>query len=433
MPSQGVEKTARKRELWGWAMYDVANQAYTTIVISFVYSAFFVNYIVPETSNWRDAYWSVAILGSTLVAMILSPMAGHWIDQGKSKKTLLAWATGICALFTSLLFWVSPGDIYWAIAIILVSNTAWMLGESIVSSFLPDLAKKEHMGIVSGLGWGLGYLGGFVSMVMVSVLMIRADPETDTSLYVSQHQWAMIAISIYFLVVALPTFMLVKDRKRKSASHIQPWYTSLQFLRHAKNQPLLFRFFAAFIFYMAGVQVVVKFIGIYSTGELNLTQGDLVSVFLATQFSALVGALLFGFFERYWGARRVLFVVIAIWIVAIFGIFSIRDLSAMTGMSVKHIFLGIALLAGTGIGSIQASSRSVVGLICKQGQEGIAFGLWGSMNRVAMLLAASFGVVSDLLSRQYALLLVIIFFILGGLLLTRVSLSPSTQHNETTQ
>lgn len=357
------------------------------------------------------------------MAMVLSPMAGQWIDQGKSKKTLLAWATAVCAIFTSLLFWVNPGDIWWAIAIILVSNTAWMLGESIVSSFLPELAKREHMGVVSGLGWGLGYLGGFVSMVIVSVLIIQADPVSETSAYVSQHQWSMIVISIYFLVVALPTFLLVKRRQTRPTQRVsEPWYSSLQFLKHREQQPLLFRFFAAFVFYMAGVQVVVKFIGIYSTGELDLTQQDLVAVFLATQFSALVGALLFGFCERYWGAKKVLFIVIAIWLVAIFGIFSIRELSAYTHIPLRDLFLVLALLAGTGIGSIQASSRSVVGLLCKQGQEGIAFGLWGSMNRVAMLLAALFGVVSDLFSRQNALLLVIVFFILGGLLLTRVSI-----------
>ncbi|CUS48373.1 MAG: UMF1 family MFS transporter [Idiomarinaceae bacterium HL-53] len=420
-----AEQTARKRELWGWAMYDVANQAYTTIVISFVYSAFFVSYIVPQESAWRDAYWSIAILGSTLLAMVLSPLAGQWIDQGRSKKVLLAWATAVCAVFTSLLFWVNPGDVGWAIAIILISNTAWMLGEAIVASFLPDLAKREHMGMVSGLGWGLGYLGGFVSMVIVSVGMITANPESEPALYVDQHQWAMIVISIYFVIVALPTFLLVKSRPVLTPKVATPWYESLKLFKHQRQQPLLFKFFAAFIFYMAGVQVVVKFIGIYSSGELGLTAQDLVAVFLATQFSALFGALLFGVLERSWGAKHVLFVVIFIWLIAILGMFSLRALSELTQWSVRDLFLVIALLAGTGIGSIQASSRSVVGLLCEKGREGISFGLWGTMNRVAMILAAFFGVVSDIFSRQYALLLVIGFFLVGALLLTRVVIQDS--------
>src|SRR5690554_2289120 len=153
-----LQVNAPKREIFGWAMYDIANQAYTTIIISFVYSAFFVSTIVPADSVWRDSYWSLAIIGSTLLAMVLSPIVGQKIDQGMSKKRLLFVSTLICAVFTCGLFWVGPGDVWWGVAIILITNTAWMLGEAIMSAFLPELATKRNLGLVSGLGWGLGYL-----------------------------------------------------------------------------------------------------------------------------------------------------------------------------------------------------------------------------------------------------------------------------------
>lgn len=419
----GATQNAPKRQIFGWAMYDIANQAYTTIVISFVYSAFFVAYIVPADSIWRDAYWSIAIIGSTLVAMVLSPIVGNAIDQGYSKKRLLAWSTVICAGFTCLLFFVGPGDIWWGIAIILITNTAWMLGEAIISAFLPDIATRKNMGLISGLGWGLGYLGGFVSMVMVSVVMISADPVTETGSYIRQHQWAMIAISVYFVLVAIPTFLLLQEKPKAPLPlrTKQSWRQSLNLLQQQRLQPILFRFFWAFMFYMAGVQTVIKFIGIYSTGELGLSQADLVAVFLATQFSALFGAIAFGVVERFVGARKVLFAVIGLWIIAIAGMYGIYDIAAWLGYSVRDVFLLVALLAGTGIGSIQASSRSLVGLLASPQRDGSAFGLWGVFNRLAMLLAATFGIVADLLSRQYALLLVIAFFLVGAALLTRVN------------
>lgn len=426
MSSQGplspAEPNARKREIFGWAMYDIANQAYTTIVISFVYSAFFVAYIVPAESTWRDAYWSIAIIGSTLMAMVISPIIGQQIDQGVSKKRLLAWSTVICASFTCGLYWVGPGDIWWGIAIILITNTAWMVGEAIMSSFLPELASRRNMGLISGLGWGLGYLGGFISMVLVSVIIIQADPDTESSLYIWQHQIAMVAISIYFVLVAIPTFVLVRHRPREVRQNIarEPWYQSLNLRRHQLEQPLLFRFFLAFLFYMAGVQTVIKFIGIYTTGELGLTQQDLVAVFLATQFSALGGAVTFGLFERWLGARRVIFIVIGIWLLAIGGMYGIYWLEEVLPFDLRAIFLVIALLAGTGIGSIQASSRSLVGLLALPERDGSAFGLWGVFNRLAMILAATFGITADLVSRQNALLLVIGFFVVGALLLLRV-------------
>lgn len=421
-PVVAAAKNAPKRQIFGWAMYDIANQAYTTIVISFVYSAFFVAYIVPEESQWRDAYWSIAIIGSTLIAMVLSPMVGHWIDRGVSKKKLLAWSTLICASFTCLLYFIGPGDVWWGIAIILITNTAWMVGEAIMSAFLPELSSRKNMGLISGLGWGLGYLGGFVSMVMVSVIIIRADPIAERGLYIAQHQWAMIAISIYFVLVAIPTFMLVKDKpKGPNLVPREHWRESLNLFRQQRLQPVLFRFFWAFLFYMAGVQTVIKFIGIYSTGELGLTQTDLVAVFLATQFSALFGAIGFGVVERFIGARKVLFAVIGLWIIAISGMYGIHDIAAWLNMSVRDVFLIVALLAGTGIGSIQASSRSLVGLLAAPERDGSAFGLWGVFNRMAMLLAATFGIVADLFSRQNALLMVIAFFIIGAVLLARVT------------
>lgn len=419
-----MSNPARKREIFAWAMYDIANQAYTTVVISFIYSAFFVAYIVPQSARWQDAYWSIALIGSTLLAMVLSPWIGQRIDEGASKKRLLAWSTLICAVFTSALVFVSPGDVWLGVAIILITNTAWMIGEAIISAFLPDIAARKNMGLVSAIGWGLGYIGGLISMVLVTLVVVTADPEAETALFVSQNQWAMVAISVYFVVFALPTFILLKDRRQPKVPRQQRlrWHHSLNLVALARQQPVLLRFLMAFVFYMAGVQTVIKFIGIYSTGELGLTQSDLIGVFLATQLSAMAGALLFGFFEHKMGARPTLFTVIAIWVVAIAAMYSLPTLVEISGVAVAHLFMGVALLAGTGIGAIQSSSRSLVGKLTATNRGGTAFGWWGVFNRIAMLMAATFGVVADLFSRQSALLMVLGFFIIGAFLLSRVPL-----------
>lgn len=419
-----MSNPALKREIFAWAMYDIANQAYTTVVISFIYSAFFVAYIVPQSARWQDAYWSIALIGSTLLAMVLSPWIGQRIDEGASKKRLLAWSTLICAVFTSALVFVSPGDVWLGVAIILITNTAWMIGEAIISAFLPDIAARKNMGLVSAIGWGLGYIGGLISMVLVTLVVVTADPEAETALFVSQNQWAMVAISVYFVVFALPTFILLKDRRQPKVPRQQRlrWHHSLNLVALARQQPVLLRFLMAFVFYMAGVQTVIKFIGIYSTGELGLTQSDLIGVFLATQLSAMAGALLFGFFEHKMGARPTLFTVIAIWVVAIAAMYSLPTLVEISGVAVAHLFMGVALLAGTGIGAIQSSSRSLVGKLTATNRGGTAFGWWGVFNRIAMLMAATFGVVADLFSRQSALLMVLGFFIIGAFLLSRVPL-----------
>jgi len=142
----------QKREIFGWAMYDFANSSYTTVVISFVYSAFFTAYIVPETSELQDTYWSIAIIISTVLAIILSPLVGAICDYSGGKKKYLIICTVVCSLATACLALAGVGDIWLAIGLIAISNAAFMLGESFVASFLPDLSNEDNMGCVSGLG-----------------------------------------------------------------------------------------------------------------------------------------------------------------------------------------------------------------------------------------------------------------------------------------
>lgn len=419
-----LKNPGTKREIFGWVMYDVANQAYTTVVISFVYGAFFIGYIVPEGSVWRDSYWSIALIASMLVAMVLSPIAGQFIDKGHSKKRLLGWSTIACVVFTSLLWFVAPGYVWLAILLLVVSNTAWMLGEAIVSSFLPDLASRRNMGVVSGIGWGVGYLGGLISMVLVTILIVTADPADNVAAYIRQNQWSMVAISIYFLVFAIPTFLLVRDHRQIPDPNLvkKPWRESLNLFATYREQPVLMQFFIAFLFYTAGVQAVIKFIGIYTSSELGMTPAELIPIFLATQISALFGAIAFGFLERRIGARLTLYITIGIWLVAISAMHQLQNIAALMNTEAKTLFVYIALLAGTGIGSIQSSSRSLVGQLTPTNHAGSAFGLWGFFLRSAAILAAMFGVVADIFSRQNALLMVIAFFIIGAILLARVPL-----------
>ena len=413
-----------KREIFGWAMYDVANQAYTTVVISFVYGAFFIGYIVPEGSAWRDSYWSIALIASMLFAMVLSPMAGHLIDKGQSKKRLLAISTIFCVIFTSLLWFVEPGYVWWAIAFLVISNTAWMLGEAMVSSFLPDIASRRNMGVVSGIGWGVGYIGGLISMVLVTILIVTADPSDQVATYIRQNQWSMVAISIYFLLFAIPTFVLMRDHRHTPDPLLvrKPLRESLNLMQTYREQPVLMQFFLAFLFYTAGVQTVIKFIGIYTSSELGMTPAELIPIFLATQISAMIGAIAFGFVERRIGARATLYVTIGIWLVAITSMHQLQNIAEVLGAEAKDLFVYIALLAGTGIGSIQSSSRSLVGQLTQTNHAGSAFGLWGFFLRSAAILAAMFGVVADIFSRQNALLMVIAFFVIGAVLLARVPL-----------
>ncbi len=431
-------RPVQKREIFGWAMYDFANSSYTTVVISLLYSAFFVEYIVPEGSEVRDTYWSIAMIASTVLAIILSPLVGAICDYAGHKKRYLAYTTVACALGTAMLLFVEPGEVWLAVALITVSNCAFMLGEAFCGSFLPDLATKKTMGIISGLGWGLGYFGGLTSLVLVQ-FAIKADPAVDLASYVDQNQMAMVLIAIFYTCAAVPTFVLVHDRSKPRPGYEEARAPELfraglteltQSWALVKSYPILFRFFIAFTVYMAGLEVVIKFIGIYAKAELAMSTADLISLFLILQISAALGALGFGFLETKLGAKNTVLLTIAWWIAGILAIFFLQQLAGLTGLEPVQVFYGIAIVAGSGIGSIQSSSRAVVGLLSPADRSAQMFGFWGMFMRVSIILGMGFGFLSDAIgSRRYALLLVVGYFVVGGLLLLRVPI-PRTFEND---
>ena len=421
-----------KREIFGWAMFDFANSSYTTVVITAVYSAFFVGYIVPKDSVARDSYWSIAILLSMVVALIIQPLAGAIIDYSGKKKAYLLASCIVCSLGTAGLYFVSPGQIWPAIVLVVVGNVGFMLSESFCASFLPELATNENMGRISGLGWGIGYLGGLVSVFIASQVIIQADPATDVARYVHENQLAMLAMGAFFLLAAMPTFALVKNRSLPAPGYEHASLGRLvqagvmefrQTFSTARNHRILFQFLMAFMVYMAGLDAIVKFVGIYAREEIHLSGGEFVLLFLALQLSAVAGALGFGFLEGKLGPKKTVMLTLFWWIIGILGIYFLDAMSAATGIGPKQLFYGLGLFAGAGIGATQASSRTVVGLLAPEGRSAQMFGFWGMFSRFGSILGVGFGFVADAFgSRRAGILLVLIFFITGALLLSRVDI-----------
>ena len=156
--SSTLNAGVRKREVFGWAMYDFANSGFTTVVITAVFSAYFVG-AVAQGAAWGALAWTTTLGVSYALVMLSMPALGAWADLHGAKKRLLGWVTLLCLVSTAALAWVQPGDLVLACILVVVANTAFSWGESVSYAFLPELAKPEAMGKVSGWGWGLGYAG----------------------------------------------------------------------------------------------------------------------------------------------------------------------------------------------------------------------------------------------------------------------------------
>ncbi len=418
-----------KKEIFGWAMFDFANSSYTTVVITAVYSGFFTESIVPASSKVRDTWWALAIVISSAAALVLSPLIGSMSDATGRKKRYLMNSAILCAIATCLLFFIGPGSVIPAVILIVVSNTAFMVSETLCGSFLPELATPANMGKISGLGWGLGYFGGLASLFVVQLVLATA-PVNDPAALISRNQMAMVATGLFFLLAATPTLLLVKNRTRPRPGFEKASFGMLikktfeEFrgaFELARRYQVLLKFLLAFTVYMAGIEVVIKFVGIYTSDELKFSTADMSVLFLILQISGAAGALGFGFLEGKMGPKNTVLLTLLWWVLGIFSIFFLDSLASLTGFGTKQLFFVIAVIAGSGIGATQSSSRAIVGLLSPASRSAEMFGFWGLFMRFAAILGMTFGPVSDLLgSRRHALLLVAAFFIAGGLMLARV-------------
>ncbi|MFZ9099001.1 MAG: MFS transporter, partial [Burkholderiaceae bacterium] len=181
-PTTGaLQPGVKRRHVWAWAMYDFANSGYTTVVITAVFSAYFVG-AVAGGAPWATLAWTGSLSLSYALALLLMPALGAWADKRGSKKKVLLWSTAGCVLATAALALVGAHDVALAMALIVASNLLYSVGESTIAGFLPELAKPEAMGRVSGWGWGWGYVGGMLTLGLclayVLAAQARGDPAT---------------------------------------------------------------------------------------------------------------------------------------------------------------------------------------------------------------------------------------------------------------
>src|ERR1700682_6221638 len=161
--SRALAAEVKLKEVWAWSMYDFANSAYTTVVITAVFSAYFVGGIA-DTAAWATFAWTAALSVSYAAILLTGPLLGAWADAHAAKKQLLFLTTIGCVTFTALLYFVGPGMVALALVLVVVSNYFFGAGETLTPAFLPELADSQAMGRVSGWGWSFGYLGGLAAL-----------------------------------------------------------------------------------------------------------------------------------------------------------------------------------------------------------------------------------------------------------------------------
>jgi len=420
-------KRAPKKELFGWAMFDFANSSYTTVIITVVYAVIFPEIIVGPDADGSygtgNLLWSIALAISYGLVVLTAPVFGAIIDFTASKKKFLFFSYLLTIIATAALFFIKPGYYQFGMILIIISNFGFATGESFVSSFLPELGPPEDLGKISGYAWGLGYFGGLISTILVTLLGPINIDNISNLYYVGP------VTAVFFLLAAIPTFLWVKERaKPKLLPPLENLISTgfkrlVSTFRELEDFRELMIFLISLFFAMAGLSIVISFAFIYGNQVIQWDGTHRVLMFVITQFTAAGGAFIFGYLQDIIGAKKTFNLTLLLWIVAIILIWATIDVTNFINnlfdisLESQTVFVMIGSLSGMGLGATQSASRAIVGLFSPESKSAEFFGFWGLSGKFAAIVGLlALGLMQKAVGLHNAILLCSVFFLLALLI-----------------
>ena len=393
---------AGKGEIFAWCWYDFANSAFVTVVVTVVGGVFFTRTICAG-AEWAEFLWGAGLSVSAALAMVAGPFVGRWADRRASKKVVLVGVTLICVTGTA--GFGMAGGVVVAMAVFVLANSAFLLGENLVAAFLPELAEPGSRGRVSAYGWAFGYLGGLSSLGLALFLLQGGGEEGPRRVF-----WMTAA---FIFVASLPTLLFLKERAvPKMEKSVEPEWRMIW--KTVRGHPQCMSLLVGLTMALTGLSAVVGFASIYATQEIGFTLEGTVKLFVCLQVAAAVGALATGWWQDRAGSRVVLLGSLGVWLGVSAGAFL---------SSSAESFYWVAGGAGLGMGWLQSAGRAAVAELTPAGQEGEVFGLWGFAGKLAGIVGPlAFGGLAALFGMRGAILLNGVWFLLGAVLLARVKL-----------
>ncbi|GAB4038588.1 MAG: MFS transporter [Rubrivivax sp.] len=412
---ESLQPGVARREVFGWAMYDFANSGYTTVVLTAVFNTYFVG-VVAGNASWATFAWTATLAASSALVMLTMPTIGAYADLRAAKKRLLVVCTAGCVLTTAMLAFAGPGDLALSIAAVVLSNLFYAYGESLIAAFLPELARREALGKVSGWGWSFGYFGGMLTLGLSLGYVIWAQGQGQKA--VQFVPVTMLITAAVYAVAALVTFALLKERAVPQPQAVGGLAAAVARLRRTWQEAQRYRDFvwlmACALAYQAGIAGVIALAAVYAEQVLGFRQTQTMALVFLVNIASAVGAFAFGYWQDRIGHRPALAATLWGWVV-------------MTGLAflaeTATLFWIAAVFAGLCMGSSQSAGRALAALFAPEAQRAEFFGLWSFAVRLSAIVGPlTYGLVTLLTAGNHrlAILSTGVFFILGLLLLTRI-------------
>ena len=414
-----------------WYLYDWANSAFSTTVISL----FIGPYLTSIAENSADAAGMISLWGfemrpgslypyaisfSVFMQVFLLPIVGGIADRIKSRNGLLAVFAYIGSISTICLYFVKDGRFALGAFLLIVANISFGAALVVANSYIPDLASPDKRDAVSSRGWASGYAGG--GLLLLLNLILYAGYESFGVTQAEAVRISLMSAGIWWALFTIVTVRGLRTLNRPvgavGSEALTVGFKELKTtIKDVRKYPETLKFLIAYLFYNDGIQTVIAISGTYAILELKLTEISLVIAILIVQVTALIGALLLAKLSDKIGSKKVILLTLLIWTLMV-----VITYALPAGQ--QNPYLAIAAGIGFVLGGSQALSRSLYSQVIPRSQEAQYFSFYEISERGTSWLGTfAFGVAFGLTgSYRQSVLLIIAFFVIGGLLLLRVNI-----------
>lgn len=412
-------------ELRAWAMYDWANSAFVTVIMTAVFPIYFVSVAADGLPPAQaTARYAIATTVGLAIIALLAPILGTIADFLPIKKRLLAGFMGIGVGATAALFFVLRGDLWLASLLFIVANVGANGSFVFYESLLPHVAREDELDRVSTAAYALGYVGGGLLLALNLAWILRpelfglpAGEGLSPAEATLPTRLSFLSVALWWLLFSIPLFRRVPEPPirldagaARGANSLRVAFArlaeTLRGLRVYRNALIML---VAFLIYNDGIGTIIRMATVYGT-EIGLERGALIGAILLVQFVGIPFAFLFGGLAGRLGTKRAIFVGLIAYVgISVVGYF-VR--------TATHFFL-LAILVGMVQGGTQALSRSLFASMIPRHRSGEFFGFWGVFEKFAGIFGPAIFAATIALtgSSRNAILSVIAFFVVGGILL----------------
>ena len=420
----------KNKEVIAWSLYDFANQPFTTLIVTFIFSKFFVE-VLAKNEIVGTSLWSFGISITAIFVSLLSPILGALADAGGYRKLFLIISTYVCVVATIILFFFEPDQIYLigdyqihvsiiSLCLFIIANIGFEFGTVFCNSYLTDLSNSQNIGKISGYAWGLGFVGGLLSLAMSLVLFDVSD-NTNNVRYIN------LLVAFWLIVFSLPTFFYLKDQKPRKGfkKHVKSSiHAIVTTFKNVSQHQSIVKFLIARLFYNDALVTIFAFGGVYA-GHIGFSFLEVLILGVVLNIAACIGSFLFGYLEDQIGVFRMLNITLWVLLVSVLLAFvaPFFDCSKLICLpqplqnviNPKVLFWIAGFFIGLMQGPNQSGSRSLMARLTPDDKKNEFFGFYAFSGKATSFIGPLlFGVLTAAFGTQQAgLLIVVVFFILG--------------------